>query len=36
MPEDKGYLTKEEQEVLDSLLYDFHIKFVAKKEGIKT
>ncbi|MFC1645632.1 DUF1844 domain-containing protein [Candidatus Omnitrophota bacterium] len=32
----KNNLTKEEQGVLDSLLYDFHIKFVAKKEGIKT
>lgn len=29
-------LSKEEQEVLDNLLYDFHIKYVAKKEGIKT
>ncbi|MBL7196866.1 MAG: DUF1844 domain-containing protein [Candidatus Omnitrophica bacterium] len=32
----KNNLTKEEQEVLNNLLYDFHIKFVAKKEGIKT
>jgi hypothetical protein len=32
----KNNLTKEEQEVLENLLYDFHIKFVAKKEGIKT
>lgn len=32
----KNNLDKEEQEVLDNLLYDFHIKYVAKKEGIKT
>lgn len=30
----KNNLTKEEQEVLDSLLYDFHIKFVAKKSNV--
>jgi len=32
----KNNLTKEEQQVLESLLYDFHIKFVAKKERIQT
>ncbi len=32
----KNNLSKEEQEMLDGLLYDFHIKFVAKKGGLKT
>lgn len=32
----KNNLTKEEGQILDNLLYDFHIKFAAKKEGIKT
>lgn len=32
----KNNLTKEETEILDSLLYDFHMKFAAKKKGIKT
>ena len=32
----KNNLSKEETQILDNLLYDFHIKFVAKKEGLKT
>ncbi|MFC1709407.1 DUF1844 domain-containing protein [Candidatus Omnitrophota bacterium] len=32
----KNNLSKEEQEILDHMLYDFHMKFVAKKEGTKT
>lgn len=32
----KNNLTKEELQVLENLLYDLHMKFVAKKEGIKT
>lgn len=29
----KNNLTKEEQELLESLLYDFHLKFVQKQKG---
>ncbi len=32
----KNNLTKEEQGLLDGLLYDFHLKFVQKKERINT
>jgi len=32
----KNNLTKDEQEMLEHLLYDFHMKFIAKKEGIRT
>ncbi|MFH1622441.1 MAG: DUF1844 domain-containing protein [Candidatus Omnitrophota bacterium] len=31
----KNNLAKEEQDMLEHLLYDFHMKFVAKKEGLK-
>jgi hypothetical protein len=32
----KNNLTKEEQGMLDNILYDFHMKFAAKKAGLKT
>jgi hypothetical protein len=32
----KNNLSKEEAELLEGLLYDFHLKFVQKKERINT
>ncbi|NQU18937.1 DUF1844 domain-containing protein [bacterium] len=32
----KNNLAKEEEQMLESLLYDFHLKFVTKKERINT
>jgi len=32
----KNNLTKEEQATIDTLLHDFHLRYVAKKENIKT
>lgn len=32
----KNNLSKEEEELLNNILYDFHVKFVQKKERINT